>query len=1031
MSVNLNNQNNILSQMNSLENINQRQSFQDGTEDEIVSFQEDMNEGTSNMLMKNKELPYLENDKSITVDNDYDEDNTLNGKRYAMNSSVGMNKSNLSNTDLINDLTNNKNTLTPNIKRTTNNDLMKYISDSNEFFERPFMNRTGQGNLITFSNLNKKDMDELQEEEEPIRQLATIQNDSNYKQNYLGTLNNFDKFQRIHSRLEKGIKNEMDNNILNINNKIQNQPSERNINSSNSGINNILSYNISNSNIDNSNTNNLGEYINPNINLQKNNPMFINDGLDIIEPLDTKIINTNTEDNNFPKRSFIPNKRYISYEIENFNFFYFGIPSGTNSLMSTQSFGPRQKLKEKEYLELEQNYNQVLDLLKYWQQFYLDIVKLVSKNKLIKPEGGDESDFFSEDYRYSVIEEVKQLIEMARNKVYNCFEIENKINLSFIGESLDNLSKEMKSMQTSMQFPLMEYHFKELNIENNISDLEFKATIIKEYLDTEKEIERNSFELEIKNEKLKKFFDYLEIINENSLFFEKKIGIKIPKILDYNDYYDALPPLQYSERQKILQTKEYRISPTNNKDKTENNYNPINTNENKTELIDEETQTESLKIEEIEAQTSFIINEGINTINNNMFNNGLNNTNDIVNNTLSNNSNIINNITSQENTSRNHQNNFNREYSELSENDINNQLATDTNINNKPIINLKNNQKEFNTINTSNLNTFISPVGSVPITPQNTQPSPITYPKKSKSKGKTINNKFTKEKCLVDIYGKIFINFPAKNPRKKSNSPNTKGNKKSLSHSGSNASILHSTESQTDFTLKNIVNLEMLNKEYSIQLKRTEKEKENLKKKYDSEIKDLNKQLSESKEKEIQKLNENKLNEDPIENETKIPSNEINKEQSSLNFFPELIPPEQTYKIFMHSVKHFKYEEDIYKKLIEEEDLKILKHFVNKMEKYLIGTSIPCQRTAKTNKFINNVNNIPIPNSSKKNFYATNIKTNSLKKYHENILNGIRPLPTNSQYYKGTGGNNLFSEKRNNSSFMKYKNAIKNIHDNS
>ena len=75
MSVNLNKNQNIISSLKGIDNLNQRQSFQDGTEDEIASFQDDINEGTSNILMKNKELPYLENDKSITVDNDYEDDN--------------------------------------------------------------------------------------------------------------------------------------------------------------------------------------------------------------------------------------------------------------------------------------------------------------------------------------------------------------------------------------------------------------------------------------------------------------------------------------------------------------------------------------------------------------------------------------------------------------------------------------------------------------------------------------------------------------------------------------------------------------------------------------------------------------------------------------------------------------------------------------------------------------------------------------------------------------------------------------------
>ena len=56
--------------------------------------------------------------------------------------------------------------------------------------------------------------------------------------------------------------------------------------------------------------------------------------------------------------------------------------------------------------------------------------------------------------------------------------------------------------------------------------------------------------------------------------------------------------------------------------------------------------------------------------------------------------------------------------------------------------------------------------------------------------------------------------------------------------------------------------------------------------------------------------------------------------QSNTNLFlPELIPPEQTYKIFIHCVKHFKYEETLYRKFMEEADIQYLKAFIVKMEK--------------------------------------------------------------------------------------------------
>ena len=52
----------------------------------------------------------------------------------------------------------------------------------------------------------------------------------------------------------------------------------------------------------------------------------------------------------------------------------------------------------------------------------------------------------------------------------------------------------------------------------------------------------------------------------------------------------------------------------------------------------------------------------------------------------------------------------------------------------------------------------------------------------------------------------------------------------------------------------------------------------------------------------------------------------------------------------MHCVKHFKYEEEIYKKYLEEEDLFTLKAFVEKMEKYLIDASLPFEKNKKIKK---------------------------------------------------------------------------------
>lgn len=53
---------------------------------------------------------------------------------------------------------------------------------------------------------------------------------------------------------------------------------------------------------------------------------------------------------------------------------------------------------------------------------------------------------------------------------------------------------------------------------------------------------------------------------------------------------------------------------------------------------------------------------------------------------------------------------------------------------------------------------------------------------------------------------------------------------------------------------------------------------------------------------------------------------------NSNEYIPEMIPPDQTFKIFMHFLKHFKYEEIMYKKYIEQNDLIYIKSFILKLE---------------------------------------------------------------------------------------------------
>ena len=90
-----------------------------------------------------------------------------------------------------------------------------------------------------------------------------------------------------------------------------------------------------------------------------------------------------------------------------------------------------------------------------------------------------------------------------------------------------------------------------------------------------------------------------------------------------------------------------------------------------------------------------------------------------------------------------------------------------------------------------------------------------------------------------------------------------------------------------------------------------------------------------------------------------------------------MIPPENTYKIFMNCIKNFKYEEAMYQKYIIEEDILNLKNFVEKMEKHLVGNSLPVLKATKRKDYIihSKLNN----------------ESNIQKKYKERILSGVRP----------------------------------------
>ena len=197
-------------------------------------------------------------------------------------------------------------------------------------------------------------------------------------------------------------------------------------------------------------------------------------------------------------------------------------------------------------------------------------------------------------------------------------------------------------------------------------------------------------------------------------------------------------------------------------------------------------------------------------------------------------------------------------------------------------------------------------------------------------------------------------------------------NSYNIKKSKTNYQISNEKETMTDLTIKNIYNLETINNEISNQLNIIEKDKQKLKLSYEQQITDLNN--------EINLLKLNNINNNTQDTKDILSTTILNKSTSNINvsinqFLPEMIPPEQTYKIFSHCIKHFKYEEEIYKEFMEEEDLIYLKNFVKKMEKFFKFSSMPFK--------INNFEPI---------HYYRPIESATQKKYKESILNGVKPL---------------------------------------
>ena len=311
----------------------------------------------------------------------------------------------------------------------------------------------------------------------------------------------------------------------------------------------------------------------------------------------------------------------------------------------------------------------------------------------------------------------------------------------------------------------------------------------------------------------------------------------------------------------------------------------------------------------------------------------------------------------------------------------------------------------------------------------------ISYINKLQKKIKS-NNSNEKEMNEIKIkFNKLKINSNININYKGNSQKNQKKFKKNIMHK---IAII-----QTDMTCKNINSLETLNKACSSQLLNAQKEKEKMQKLYEEKITSLNNYINEnikqakkekenkSKNKEKEKIKEEELIKEKEQKEKELKEKEetVPNLNSSFIFLPEMIPPENTYKIFMHCVKHFKYEEDIYKKYLEEEDLYTLRAFVEKMEKYLTLSLLKNKKAKKENKYKErkDKNNIIINNDKYDNYDNEDINEENIsqKKQKDNNMNITKPKYSNAKSKLPNNSENKISNIYNNSNtFNKYKAAI-------
>ena len=424
--------------MNSSSNLNIKNQ-PDTTELEIGSFNDE-----EDQFINKKQLVHIDDDTSINIDisdDDRSKSSTLK-KSYLINNISAFNEQFQNN----NQFNNKKNENENDINDLTNS--ADFYNSENALGSFPLMMNEKNKEIMNKKNDNVESnnfgiINKLNNNDEMMKSLGTkIDNNGYFFSKKNEQFNDTKNINNINYSTNKKIN--IKNNAINISIKdIDDDEEEEEYNDNNNKVSSIqmmlqkksTPYN----NIINENFNNKNEIKYDNFNKNINNNQNIN--------INKNMINYNNNNNNFnslKKGSFSlyilgvntnkfngsmnsSEQTFGLLQSKEFYNKYNQLESKYNSLLN------QNKKLEEDYEELKNSNKSVLDLLTYWQKFYLEILEIVKPKNLNKNDTSINH-YMDDPYRLQVINDVKKIVLISRDKVFNYFYITKDIQFNIKGK---------------------------------------------------------------------------------------------------------------------------------------------------------------------------------------------------------------------------------------------------------------------------------------------------------------------------------------------------------------------------------------------------------------------------------------------------------------------------------------------------------------------------------------------------------------------------------------------------------------------